>query len=82
MIESVQYIDEEKQVVNAVIDGQPYAIPTNGGNRHWQMIQTWVAEGNVIIESVAPEPEPAINLHEEVRLLKEEIAKMKKDKDK
>ena len=38
--------------VTATIDGEELSIPVNAeGNRHWQAIQQWVADGNTIEEA-------------------------------
>ena len=38
-----KYMDETSNAVKATINGE--------GNRHWQAIQEWVAEGNTIAEA-------------------------------
>jgi len=35
----------------ATIDGKTIHIPLSEGNRHYQAIQEWVAEGNTIIDN-------------------------------
>jgi len=43
---------EDNVSVTATIDGEELSIPVNAeGNRHWQAIQKWVAEGNTIEEA-------------------------------
>ena len=38
--------------VTATIDGVEMSVPIDAeGNRHWQAIQEWVAEGNTIAEA-------------------------------
>ena len=38
--------------VTATIDGVEMSVPIDAeGNRHWQAIQAWVAEGNTIAEA-------------------------------
>ena len=38
--------------IQATIDGEELAVPINAeGNRHWEAIQAWVAEGNTIQEA-------------------------------
>ena len=38
--------------VQATIDGQEMFVPIDAeGNRHWEAIQKWVAEGNTIEEA-------------------------------
>ena len=37
--------------INCVWSGQYMSIPMNTGNRHYQAIQEWVAEGNTIEEA-------------------------------
>ena len=34
--------------IEATIDGETWSVPINSGNRHYQAIQEWVAEGNTI----------------------------------
>jgi len=42
----------ENVTVKATIDGQEMFVPKDAtGNRHWQAIQEWVAEGNTIAEA-------------------------------
>jgi len=54
-VESAKYNkdrDDNNISVNAVIDGETWSVPINAeGNRHWQAIQAWVAEGNTIAEA-------------------------------
>ena len=54
-VESAKYnkdINDNNVSVNAVIDGQTWSVPIDAdGNRHWQAIQEWVAEGNTIAEA-------------------------------
>ena len=54
-ITSAKYIsglDNENTTVKATIDGQVMFVPINAkGNRHWEAIQAWVAEGNTIAEA-------------------------------
>jgi hypothetical protein len=49
-ITSAQYIalDGENTAIKATIDGQEMHVPLDLGNRHYQAIQEWVAEGNTI----------------------------------
>ena len=51
-ITSVQYyrdIDDTENVgVTAVIDGTTMSVPLDTGNRHYQAILDWVADGNTI----------------------------------
>ena len=35
-------------MIEAVIDGQTLAVPTDPANRHYQAILDWLAEGNSI----------------------------------
>ena len=54
-ITSAQYLkndDNKNDTVLATIDGQEMFVPINAkGNRHWEAIQKWVAEGNTIAEA-------------------------------
>ena len=54
-IKNAQYVKNLEGVTNAVkatIDGQEWFVPINTeGNRHWEGIQEWVAEGNTIAEA-------------------------------
>ena len=55
-ITSAQYAKDvrtdENISINAVIDGQTWSVPIDAkGNRHWEAIQKWVAEGNTIAEA-------------------------------
>ena len=50
-ITSAQYqADDEgtNVLVNATIDGVPVSVPMDTGNRHYQAILDWVADGNTI----------------------------------
>ena len=54
-ITSAKYTAPEDTVsrnIKATIDGQEMFVPINAeGNRHWEAIQAWVAEGNTIAEA-------------------------------
>ena len=54
-IESAKYIEgknDNKVAVYVVIDGETLSVPLNVvGNRHWDALQEWVAEGNTIQEA-------------------------------
>ena len=41
---------EENSCVNATIDGEKWSVPIDPGNRHYQEILEWVADGNTIAE--------------------------------
>ena len=43
--------DGNNQGIMATIDGKVLYVPVNTGNRHYQAIQEWVAEGNTIAEA-------------------------------
>ena len=50
-IESAQYVQNEfgdNKSVTLVADGKTYSVPMIVGNRHYDAIQEWVAEGNTI----------------------------------
>jgi hypothetical protein len=47
-ISSTKYINENKSMIKAIIDGQEMFVPIDPANRHYQAIQEWVAEGNKI----------------------------------
>ena len=50
-ITSAQYIadlDDNNNIVEAVIDGVTMCIPINTDNRHYQAILEWVDAGNTI----------------------------------
>lgn len=53
-ITSAKYIaglDNKNTTVKATIDGEETYVPVVKGNRHWDAIQAWVAEGNTIKEA-------------------------------
>ena len=54
-ITSAKYIaglDNKNSTIKATIDGQVMFVSIDAeGNRHWQAIQAWVAEGNTIAEA-------------------------------
>ena len=54
-ITSAKYIaglDNKNSTIKATIDGQVMFVSIDAeGNRHWQAIQAWVAEGNTIEEA-------------------------------
>lgn len=54
MIESAQYSNAENTSVSVVIDGKTLSVPMEEGNRHYQMLKEWEAEGNTIQPYVAP----------------------------
>ena len=41
----------ENSSIDAVIDNENISIPIDAGNRHYQAILEWVAEGNTIEEA-------------------------------
>ena len=49
-VTSAQYIDVDgaNAAITAVIDGQTWCVPIDTGNRHYQAILDWVADGNTI----------------------------------
>ena len=52
-ITSAEYRKDGKgfnECVMAEIDGKILFVPLDEGNRHYQEIQAWVAEGNTIAE--------------------------------
>ena len=50
-ITSAQYTSSQQHIIKATIDEQEMFIPVSQGNRHYQAIQAWVAEGNTIEEA-------------------------------
>ena len=53
MISSATYIKDysgDNIAVSAIIDGKQWSVPIDEGNRLYQEIQAWVAEGNTIEE--------------------------------
>lgn len=58
MIASARYT--ETGLVEAIIDGARVVIPQDPENRHWQILQQWIADGGEIdpYEPPAPVPEP------------------------
>lgn len=53
-ISSAQYVavDGENVSVTIMVDDERISVPLNAsGNRHWEAIQEWVAEGNTIEEA-------------------------------
>jgi DNA-binding XRE family transcriptional regulator len=44
-IKDVQYLNKEKTMIKATIDGQELNIPVDTGNRHDIMIKNWIADG-------------------------------------
>lgn len=45
-------MNETSDVVKATIDDEEIFVPIDSeGNRHWQAIQAWVADGNTIEEA-------------------------------
>lgn len=55
---TAQWANAEQTSITVEIDGKPFSVPNNPGNRHRQMLAEWEAEGNVI----APYVVPVINL--------------------
>tara|TARA_R100000329_G_C7499400_1_gene175825 strand:+ start:421 stop:603 length:183 start_codon:yes stop_codon:yes gene_type:complete len=43
--------DNVNSSIQLTMDGQEYTVPIDVDNRHYQMIQEWVAEGNTIEEA-------------------------------
>jgi len=53
-ISNAQYIVDKEgnnESIKATIDGFETYVPIDPGNRHYQAIQEWVAEGNTIQEA-------------------------------
>ena len=55
-ITSAQYVarSDDSSVndhIDAVIDGVTMSVPIDTGNRHYQAILDWVAEGNTIADA-------------------------------
>lgn len=53
-ITSATYIEDlegNNCAISAVIDGVTINVPLNTGNRHYQAILDWVAEGNTIADA-------------------------------
>jgi len=53
-IESAKYIISEYtelKTIKARIDSKELIVPLEATNRHYQAIQEWVAEGNIIEEA-------------------------------
>jgi len=53
-ITSAKYTKDDfnNKNIKAKIDGEEMFVPIDAeGNRHWQAIQKWVAEGNTIAEA-------------------------------
>lgn len=53
VITSAQYLTNGtvNTAIESVIDGETLIVPMDTGNRHYQAIQEWVAEGNTIEEA-------------------------------
>ena len=51
IITSAKYMNKDNTDIVAIIDGVEWKFPCNEGNRHYQAIQEWVAEGNTIEEA-------------------------------
>ena len=49
-VTSAQYT-ENNESVKAVIDGVTLFVPIDNGNRHYQAILDWVADGNTIADA-------------------------------
>ena len=49
-VTSAQYIEADSRnvAVSAVIGGETWCVPIDNGNRHYQAILDWVADGNTI----------------------------------
>lgn len=51
-ITSAQYVsDSNDETIEAVVDGQTLFVPVDNGNRHYDAILKWVAEGNTIADA-------------------------------
>ena len=55
---SAQYT--EQGGIEVVTDSQTISVPNSKGNRHYQMVKEWEADGNTIAAYVAPAKEPRI----------------------
>ena len=52
--------NEDDNTIQLIMDtGQVMSVPVAKGNRHYQMIQDWVAKGNTISPYVVPPVPPA-----------------------
>ena len=49
-IENVKWADADNSSIVATINGQTMFIPNDMANRHREMIEQWVEDGNVIEE--------------------------------
>jgi hypothetical protein len=54
-ITSAQYVNDEEgnqsNMLKCVIDGATIFVPMSTGNRHYQAVQEWVADGNTIADA-------------------------------
>ena len=48
IVTSAQYSDDSNNIIDATMNGKKVCVPTVTGNRHYDAIQKWVAEGNTI----------------------------------
>ena len=44
-------VDSNNTSIQMTMNGQEYTVPIVADNRHYQMIQEWVEEGNTIEEA-------------------------------
>ena len=56
MIENAVFETADNSSIRLTRNGSVYSVPVNVGNRHYRIIQVWLAEGNVIDPYVAPPP--------------------------
>jgi len=47
----VDHLSNTNQSITTIIDGKTWSVPISEGNRHYQAILEWVAEGNTIQEA-------------------------------
>ena len=48
IVTSAQYSDDRNNIIDATSNSKKVCVPAETGNRHYDAIQKWVAEGNTI----------------------------------
>jgi hypothetical protein len=79
MIENARY-SEDNQAIHCTIDGQFMSVPANTSNRHYQIIQAWLAEDSThqIDEYVPAPPDTTPTVADRLAALEIEVEELKR----
>jgi len=81
IIDRVSFTSEGDYLVNkdlTVSDGGELTVPHDPGNRHYVMVQEWIAEGGVVTEWVDPTT-PFQHWHNDISKLDKDMPRVVED---